>query len=272
MLEVISDNVRREARGVVWFEPLEPLAGVARIVMTTRLGGISRPPYQSLNLGFHVGDVSERVRLNRLAVLRALDRKLLEPVVGDQVHGARVRAVGELHAGTRWETSERALEQTDALITATRCLPLVILVADCLPIALADPARRVVAAVHAGWRGLADGILEETLAGMEHTWGTVAADVAAWLGPAIGPCCYEVGPEVAERLPAGARSDSGGHWLDLRAEAEARLVSAGLLRENLTGLPLCTCCRDDLFFSHRRAVREGAPGTGRQGMLVWLEP
>src|SRR4051812_4280794 len=204
--------------------------------MTTRAAGLSQPPYDSLNLGFHVGDVPERVRLNRRAVMGALRRKLLDPVVGDQVHGSHARAVGELHAGARWEQGERSLEATDALVTATRRLPLVTMVADCLPVALVDPSRRVAAAVHAGWRGLADGVIENALAVMDQAWNTVPADVSAWLGPAIGPCCYEVGPEVAQRFPGTVLSRDGsgaaGAYLDLRAAARRRLTRSGLLEEN----------------------------------------
>jgi YfiH family protein len=240
--------------------------------MTTRLGGQSQPPYESLNLGMHVGDVSERVRLNRRGLMRTLGRRLLEPVVGEQVHGAEARAVGELHSGTRWEQNEKALQNTDALVTATRYLPLVILVADCLPIALVDPVRSVAAAVHAGWRGLAAGVIEGALRTMKTTWGTVASDVVAWIGPCIGACCYEVGPEVAERFPFFTmEGEADRPLLDLRAAARARLLGDGLLEENLTGLDLCTACQEKLFFSHRRATRAGDTTTGRQALILWLE-
>jgi len=262
--------VRREAGGLVWFEPVEPLGGLGRVVMTTRVGGISQPPYASLNLGFHVDDVPERVRLNRRSVFKELGRGLLEPVVGEQVHSANVRAVGRLHAGTRWETQERALRETDGLVTDTPRLPLVILVADCLPIALVDPVQRVAAAVHAGWRGLVGGVVENALQTMRGTWDTDPADVVAWIGPAIGPCCYEVGPEVADRFPGAALPLSEERSaLDLRAAARQRLSAVRLLNENVTGLDLCTGCHPDLFFSHRAATRDGGPTTGRQAMILW---
>jgi YfiH family protein len=272
MAEIVDENVKRQAGSVAWWEPVEPLGGLGHLVMTTRHGGSSQPPYGSLNLGFHVGDVSERVRLNRRAVLQALGRKLLEPVVGEQVHGAHARTVGELHAGTRWEQNEAPLRNTDALVTATRRLPLVTLVADCVPLALVDPARQVAATVHAGWRGLAGGVVEAALAAMKHTWGTVAPDVVAWIGPAIAACCYEVGPEVARQFPGAVTPGGEGRsFLDLRAAIRQRLDRAGLLEENLTGLNLCTSCRSDLFFSHRRATREGEAATGRQALILWLE-
>lgn len=266
-------NVRREGGGLLWYEPVEPLAGIGRVRMTTRVGGISRQPYESLNLGTHVEDVGERVRLNRIAVRRTLERHLLEPVVADQVHGTHAQTVGELHAGTRWERREETLAKTDALITHARHLPLVILVADCLPIALVDPERQVAAAIHAGWRGLAGGILEKTLDRMAEAWGTLAQDVVAWIGPGISPCCYQVGEEVAQQFPSDAIPDGPGHArLNIRAAAQRRLRKAGIVEENLTGLDLCTSCREDLFFSHRRATSQGETTTGRQAMLLWLEP
>jgi polyphenol oxidase len=268
----LGENVRRDAGGLVWFEPVEPLAGIGHLVMTTRAGGLSQAPYRSLNLGLHVGDVQERVRLNRRSLLGALGRKLLEPVVGDQVHGVEARAVGELHAGTRWQQNERSLANTDALVTSTRRLPLVTLVADCLPIALVDPVRQIGAVVHAGWRGLAGGVIDNALIRMKETWGTPAGDVVAWLGPAIGGCCYEVGPDVAGRFPEAVRPGEGDRsHLHIRAAARRRLTRLGLLEENLTGLDLCTSCHPDLFFSHRRATRNGEKATGRQALILWLE-
>src|SRR5437764_15117741 len=110
MQDLTPATVQREFGKLTWFEPVEPLAGIGRIVMTTRSGGLSRAPYESLNLGFHVGDVGERVRLNRKAVQGVFGRRLLEPVVGEQVHGSTARCVGALHAGHRWEQEEPALD------------------------------------------------------------------------------------------------------------------------------------------------------------------
>lgn len=273
MTDLVAGNVKREANGLTWFEPVEPLGGIGHLVMTTRLGGISRAPYEGFNLGFHVGDVGERVRLNRLALKRTLGRRLQDPAVGEQVHGVHVERVGEFHAGARWEQTERSLAETDALVTGARRLPLVTLVADCVPVALVDPVRQVGAVAHAGWRGLAGGVLENTLEALRQTWGSTASDLIAWIGPAIGQCCYEVGPEVAEQLPQHVVSGEGDRSrLDLRAATRHRLSEAGLVGENVTGLDLCTACHPELFFSHRRATLEGQPATGRQALLLWLEP
>lgn len=271
----LHGNVRKEAGEVVWFEPVEPLGGIGRLMMTTRCGGYSRAPYDTLNLGFHVADVEERVRQNRRVLSQLLGRGLKEPVVGEQVHSASVRLVGELHAGTRWQQNEKSLGSTDGLVTIARRLPLVTLVADCLPIALVDPAGKVGATIHAGWRGLAAGILENALELMQRTWASQPEDIVAWIGPGIGPCCYEVGPEVAEQFPSFTRSpeEGGGNpHLDLPGAARAHLQRAGLLEENLSGLPLCTACHPDLFFSHRRATQEGLTHTGRQALVLWLTP
>lgn len=276
MSEATPGHVLRYHGDRSWYELEEPLGGAARIVFTTRTGGRSKPPYDSLNLGFHVGDVGERVRLNRLDIAASLPRGMRAPVVGEQVHGVVAAGVGELHSGARWEVEEKTLLATDALVTATPGLPLVTLVADCLPIALVDPVQGVVAAVHAGWRGLAGegptGILENTLSLMRESWKCDPADVQAWIGPAIGACCYEVGEEVAARFPGHVRHVDGSLRLDLRGAARSRLPGCGIHDNAITELPLCTSCREDLFFSHRRATRSGETTTGRQGMFVWLEP
>jgi YfiH family protein len=266
MSEVVGGNLLKEVNGIAWYQPVEPLGGIGHVVMTCRRGGISQPPYEGLNLGAHVGDVDERVRLNRLALVKALGRRLLDPVVGEQVHGTHVARVGELHAGTRWERNEKPLR-------GTRRLPLVTLVADCVPLALVDPVRQVGAVVHAGWRGLSGGIIANTLDVLRQTWGSAAGDLVAWIGPAIGDCCYEVGPEVAEHFPGHTTPAADDrHMLDLRGAVRARLGNAGLMSENVAGLALCTCCHSEAFFSHRRATKEGQTATGRQAMLLWLEP
>lgn len=273
MAELVGGNVRRRSGELSWFEPVEPLGGIGHLVMTTRLGGCSQPPYDSLNLGFHVGDVGERVRLSRLALLKALDRRLQAPVVGEQVHGTTTRRVGELHAGTRWEQNEKSLAATDALVTGSRRLPLVTLVADCVPIAIVDPVRQVGGVIHAGWRGLSGGIIESAFNTLRSTWGTLASDLVAWIGPCIGSCCYEVGEDVAEHFPRDITPGEGDRsYLDLRAATRKRLAGAGLISENVTGLELCTACNPELFFSHRRATKEGLPATGRQALVLWLEP
>jgi YfiH family protein len=273
MIDQVSGNVRRQSGEFSWFEPVEPLGGIGHLVMTTRQGGRSQSPYDSLNLGMHVGDVGERVRLNRIGLMKAIGRNLQAPVVGEQVHGTTTQLVGELHAGTRWEQNEKPLAATDALVTGSRRLPLVTLVADCVPIALVDPVRQVGGVVHAGWRGLSAGVVESALDALRSTWGSQTSDLIAWVGPCIGACCYEIGEEVSEHFPRDlTRHESGRNHLDLPGATRKRLAGAGLNSENITGLELCTACHPELFFSHRRATKEGLPTTGRQALILWLEP
>ena len=213
------------------------------MVFSTRRGGVSEGPYESLNLGILTDDDRSRVERNRelLAEAAGLDGRAI--AMGWQVHGNDVKLWDAPPAGD--------LEQVDAHITARDDLALLVLVADCLPVALAGGGR--VALVHCGWRGLAGGILANAVACFDEP-------PAAAVGPGIGPCCYEVGGEVREHFEDRF---ADGRMLDLRAIAADRLRSAGV--ERIEHVDLCTSCRDDLFFSHRR----DAGVTGRQGGLVW---
>ncbi len=228
----------------------------ARVMFSTRRGGVSEGAYESLNLGILTDDDPRRVGRNR-SVLAA--RAGLHPdgiAMGWQVHGADLKewdaVPGEVEFVSR-ALADDDLDRVDAHATRSRHLGLLVLVADCVPVALAGPDR--VAMLHCGWRGLAAGIIERALA-------TFPEPPAAAIGPGIGACCYEVGPEVLERfgdLDGVAR----GRRLDIRAIARRKLEAGGV--ERLEDVALCTSCNADLFFSHRR---DGGI-TGRQAGLVW---
>jgi YfiH family protein len=227
-----------------------------------RTGGESRPPFASLNLGFGTGDDPDRVRRNRGRLAAALQVSAF--AVARQVHGVEVVRVPERAAGAGFGDAANALGPGDVLATTARAVPLAVLVADCLPIVLASDELLV--AVHAGWRGLAAGILARAAALFED-----ASRVAAAIGPAIGPCHYEVGPEVPERVasavphaPAFTRTMGGRLHFDLRAAARWLLEDAGATVLDAEDPP-CTWC-DERFFSHRR---EGARA-GRQAGVAWL--
>ncbi len=233
-------------------------AGV-QAVATTRVGGGSTGRYAALNLGDHVGDDPARVQAGRerLQAVLGLSRS---PYWLDQVHGTTVVTAG---AGP-------ARPAADASLTAEPGLACVVLTADCLPVLFCDRAGTRVAAAHAGWRGLAAGVLEATVAALART-GVAPAALLAWLGPAIGPAAYEVGSEVRETFlrddPAAAGCFAGtrpGHWrLDLYAAARLRLARAGVTA--VWGGGYCTHAEPDRFYSHRRDGQ-----TGRQATLVWL--
>jgi len=228
----------------------------ARVAFSTRRGGVSEGPYAALNLGILTDDDPARVARNRelLAGEAGLDRAAI--AMGWQVHGTEIAAWERPPPAGRdgYASPGADLERVDGHVTGATGLGLLVLVADCLPVALAGGGR--VAMLHAGWRGLAGGILAR---GVE----AFAGPPAAAIGPGIGRCCYEVGAEVLEAF-ADLEGIADGRMLDLRAVAEAKLRAAGVQR--IEHVDLCTACRADLFFSHRRD--DGV--TGRQGGLAWL--
>jgi polyphenol oxidase len=208
---------------------------------------VSEGPYSSLNLGLLTDDERERVIENRSRLARASGLAPDRVVMGWQVHGA------DLH---EWNgpAEDEELPRVDGHITAQAGLGLLVLAADCYPVALSDGAR--VAMLHCGWRPLAGGLIEKAVAGFDSPPG-------AAVGPGIGGCCYEVGPEVAERF-AAVEGAVEGRMLDLRRVIEHRLSAAGV--REIEHLDRCTSCDPELYFSHRRD--KGL--TGRQGGLCVL--
>jgi YfiH family protein len=259
----------RAAGGCVWWQAT---LGPATLAFPTRIGGVSAPPYDALNLGLHVGDASEAVRENRRRFWDVAAPGVAAPVVAEQVHGVAAAVVGVADVGRGWDGRDTAIAATDALVTRQAGVPLAILVADCAPVALVAP-RGVLGVAHAGWRGLADGVLEAALGQMAALGGGSAREIHAVIGPCIRGCCYEVGEEVWRRFPAeclapGGRS--GPRRLDLTAAVLQRLRAAGVSPERIHDLGLCTGCLRDLFFSHRRATQQGQPATGRMALFGWL--
>jgi YfiH family protein len=213
------------------------------VVFSTRVGGVSEGRFASLNLGRGSGDDVARVDVNRRRLCAEIDADLDRLAINRQVHSATVR---------RATAGERGVPG-DGLWTDEPGVPLLALTADCLPIVLARLDAPGLTVLHAGWRGLLCGIVER---GVRALGG---GRVAAAVGPAIGPCCYEVGPEVADRFEAELVRDGK---LDLWAAAERRLRAAGCVA--VERLDLCTHCNPDLFFSYRR---DGKP-YGGQGVLA----
>ncbi len=237
-------------------------AGVPH-AFTTRSGGTSRGPFTSLNLGRGVGDDPAAVARNRSTVLTALGLLERQHIEAQQVHGSAVAVVAVDDGG-------HILDGVDGLITADPDVVVAVHAADCVPVLLADPHRRVVAAVHTGWRGIAAGVIVEAVAGMVTRFGSVAAELLAASGPSIGPCCYEVDDPVIAQLRRWSwwegvvQPNARGRWqLDLRAATYRQLLESGLLERGISTFDLCTKCRPDLFFSYRR---DGT--TGRMAGLI----
>ena len=232
----------------------------ARYAFTDRYGGASTAPYAELNLGDHVGDDPAAVDDNRRRLAAAVDLDPARLVLMRQVHGRAVAVVD----GPQDPTAP--LPEADALVTTGRGLGLVVLVADCVPVLLADPVAGVVAAVHAGREGVRQGVVPATLSAMA-SLGARARHVSALLGPAVCGDCYEVPAnmqaEVARVAPSAAvRTRKGTPGLDLRAGVEEILRRAGI--PDVVQDPRCTV-EDPHLFSHRR---DGV--TGRQAGIVWL--
>lgn len=224
----------------------------ARALFTTRRGGVSTGPYTSLNLGRWTDDDPAAVARNRALLAAQLGLAPEAIAQGRQVHGARVERRSAPPA------PDAQPGEADGQATATPGLAVLVLTADCLPVALAAPGA--VAMVHAGWRGLAAGVLEEGVRALRELGAH--GPIEAAIGPGAGACCYEVGPEVHAAL---GRPPERGR-IDLKAIARERLEAAGAAAVH--DVALCTICADpELFFSHRR---DGGV-TGRQAGLAWLE-
>ncbi|MFM2341450.1 MAG: peptidoglycan editing factor PgeF [Pseudomonadota bacterium] len=256
-----------------WLRPVfsSPRVGA---VMTTRAGGVSLPPWDRLNLRDEVGDDPQAVRENRARLHAAIGRP---SVLLAQVHGAAVCLLDDLPPG-----AEQALPaervRADGCATATSDRACEIQVADCLPVLFADRQGRAVGAAHAGWRGLAAGVLEATLARVCGLAGAAPGEIECWLGPCIGPTHFEVGAEVVEAFlgpAAGLRSafhepsprGAGRSMLDLAALGRARLQQAGVRHLLGNDSTRAWCTRNDpgRYFSYRHS-----PVTGRMAALIWL--
>ncbi len=277
-----------------WLIPQWPAPAGVRAVFTTRQGGVSLPPYDTLNLGDHVGDASAAVAANRLILQRAI---ACQPVFLQQVHGTEVR-----------ELSHDSVDglAADACLTRQRGLACTIMVADCLPVLFAHLDQPVVAAAHAGWRGLAgpgwpvdadtgmqpfDGVLEATFRRFAESVGSAQSAVAprtiAWLGPCIGPTAFEVGAEVkaafeAVNPAAGSLFAAQGEPSEKAQQMKFLADLPGLARLRLRALGItqiygndgtddwCTVSRPSRFFSHRRDA-VGGRSTGRMAACIWRD-
>jgi YfiH family protein len=240
-----------------WLVPEWPAPARVRAFVTTRAGGVSAGEYASMNLGTRSGDDAQNVARNRLIVRERLPSA---PRWMAQVHGAGVADLDRL-----------AEDETATADAATTGLPRrvgVVLTADCMPLFLCDAGGTRVGVAHAGWRGMAAGVIEATVSAL----GAGPADIMAWMGPAIGPSAFEVGPEVREAFVAvDARAGEafvahkpGKYLADLYALARLRLARAGVTR--IHGGGFCTFRDAARFFSYRRQ-----PKSGRMGAFIWME-
>ena len=260
--------IRAASGGVPFYEfdCLHGLTGIRHAVLT-RHGGVSTGSLASLNVGHLVGDDSAAVAENESRAVGVIGARREQVVTAQQVHAARVDVVGHRDRGS-------ALPSCDGLATADPNVVLMLRFADCVPVVLFDPSHHALALLHSGWRGWAAGVVTEGLRLMSIEFGTRPEELVAGIAPAIGPCCYQVGPEVVSEVqrvlgPAAyavLSLRSGTTNLDLPGAVRLQLLSAGV--RQIEQSRICTSCRRDEFFSHR-----GHSGrTGRFAVVAALEP
>jgi polyphenol oxidase len=239
------------------FENLAQIPGVVHGI-STRAGGVSAERCASLNVSYSVGDASENVDENLRRVAEAMGTERTKLFAAYQVHGRQVTLVDA-------DTPERP--RCDVLITGSAEKSLMLRYADCTPVLLADPKRRAVAAVHAGWRGSAVRAAGAAVNALHDAFGTRPEDILAGIGPAIGPCCYTVGKEVFDAFADRPQLFANGK-LDLWTGNRQALLETGVLAEHIEVAGVCTRCESERFFSHRA---NGGQPAGRFAAVIRLE-
>lgn len=261
------ESVCRNGIHLIEAPSLEIQLGV-RAVFTCRDGGVSRGPFSSLNLSYNVGDSRSDVTSNRNHLQEAMDIALKDWVFCRQVHGVTATVVGPLQVGRGSTDFSSAIPRCDTLVTRLERVLLAVLTADCAPVVLVAPGGNAVSVAHVGWRGALAGVVTAALGKLTGIVCCPPGGVIALIGPHIGPCCLEVGGEVAERfrLRFGDEVIVGrppAVAVDLGAACRRDLESAGVMSGNIFDTDICTRC-DDSYFSYR-----GYSGTtGRQAGLV----
>ncbi|WP_366924839.1 peptidoglycan editing factor PgeF [Metallumcola ferriviriculae] len=240
-----------------------------------RTGGVSQPPYQSLNLGLHTGDDTYNVVRNREQLGRAVNMPLSKWVTAQQTHGSNLVDVGKCHAGQGSDDYSYALTDTDGMLTREVGLPLVTFYADCVPIFLLDETNGIVGVVHAGWKGTVLKIAAAAVNRMRQAYNCQLKNIRAIIGPSIGPCCYQVDQPVVKAFHRAfsevddifKTEDEEHSLLNLWSANSKVLQEVGLSKDNIYITGLCTSCREELFFSYRRDKGK----TGRMAAMIMRE-
>lgn len=248
-----------EKQGLIWLTSESLALPGVRHGFSTRPGGVSLPPWDSLDLGIGRGDNMDHVRENYRRFCTVIGTDPRRTVLSRQVHEDNVLLVTENDIGKGlWR--ERDYTSADALICRTPNIALTVFSADCGIILLYDPVRRAIGAVHAGWRGVAMCLVQKTALEMQRHFGTDPHDLRCAIGPAIGPCCFETDDDVPEAIEKYLGGDTEGLFdrradgktmVDLRAANARRLVQLGLKAENIDISDECTFCSHDKYWSHR---------------------
>ena len=256
-----------------FFENLSEQREICHFV-SARSGGFSHPPYESLNLGFHVGDNPETVFRNRERLATALRIPMNSFTTARQDHGSNVEIITEALRGFGAVNYESAIYGADAMVTDIPGICLMVLQADCVPLLFFDVKKKVIGVAHAGWRGTVAGIAQKMIKTLKENFNCLPDDVLVGIGPSIGPCCYEVDWKVAVQLEesSGHKKDyvsetpDGKRYCDLWEANKTQLVQAGIPEKNIEIAGKCTYCNHTHFFSYRYQQRE----TGRFGAGILL--
>ena len=271
--EYLSFNGLPEKEASYLATPLLQNFSDLKHAFTTRLGGISPKPYDSLNLSQKTGDTKTNINSNIDSISQKLDIDA-NLFFLEQEHGNEILVIEK-------DLIPLRKRHYDGAISLECNIPISIITADCLAILFYDPQKRAIGAVHAGWKGTASGIAEKTINLMGSTFGCQPSDIVAAMGPAIGPCCYEVnhvvvntfsrrgeeGMEEWNRSSSSSSTDQNELWsLDLAEANKVQLLRAGIKGKNITASPFCTSCREDLFYSHRR----DGDKTGRLAAIIMM--
>ena len=244
--------------------------------VSTRLSGVSKVPFDSLNLALHVGDNPSDVLTNRDYFAASLNLNAKDIVTPNQIHGDKVMRVDENDRGRGALSYDDSIKETDALITNAPNLPLMLCFADCVPIFFVDPVNRAVGLAHAGWKGTVKKIAAKTLNAMSSAFNTDPADCLIGIGPSIGSCCYDVGDNVIDECKKNFPSNveellierEGKTFFDLQRANEIALTEVGVPDQNIDTAHECTCCKSGWYFSFRAARKKGQSETGRIAALI----
>ena len=248
------------------FENLSRQKGITHFI-STRDGGVSSHPFDTLNLSFNVSDDPKHVASNRKLLSSALGFKIESLTTAKQVHGNNVAIVTRDMRGKGSNDHASALDGIDAMVTNVPNILLMIQVADCVPLLFYDQKKRVIAATHAGWRGTILEIARNTVNSMVKRFKSDPSYIYVGIGPSIGPCCYEVGREVIREAPKDLiKTRNGKSYFDLWEANKSQLIKAGISASNIEVSGICTHCKSDTFFSSRA----GGGITGRFGAGIIL--
>ena len=243
------------------------------VAFSARLGGVSQPPYNSLNMGLHVGDKTDDVIENRHRYLDLFSFNPENMVCCEQVHGNSVAVVGKEEQGRGALDFKTSMSGYDAMVCRTPGIMLTTFYADCIPIYLFDPCQRVVAIAHSGWKGTMGRIATQTVRLMQREFGCSPENTEVFIGPGIGSCCFHIGEELSKQvkeefpgLHGILNYEFNGCTWDLQLTNRLMLQDEGVRPENIINCGLCTACNSEVFFSYRREQGK----TGRMAAVIGL--